>query len=317
MSVLTFVCCLEHYFLACLRYSSATFLFSALPQLHDESQSHRDVLKATSPSALSRNATTTTATTGSDRYAVFPPGDFNEAMAKARHMDSQDLSRDPNSGRKARLQNSTSTLGASTNSSRGRSPSRGGYYGAQMRNYSPSASSVASSDSRAGGGRSRVKQPWVGVTVDTAAPNAAAASEQQRQKRSRPRPRSASPGGQLTRRRAQPSPGQLQLRKRRSRVHSPVGGEDGSPAGSRSSIEITKGTFWGLYSEEEARRRKTDEYYNELARRTEEERRDIQERERNIAYVPPHRNVVSPGSLQRQKKGLRENLYRELRGHHE
>ena len=152
MSVLTFVCCLEHYFLACLRYSSATFLFSALPQLHDESQSHRDVLKATSPSALSRNATTTTATTGSDRYAVFPPGDFNEAMAKARHMDSQDLSRDPNSGRKARLQNSTSTLGASTNSSRGRSPSRGGYYGAQMRNYSPSASSVASSDSRAGGG---------------------------------------------------------------------------------------------------------------------------------------------------------------------
>ena len=252
-----------------------------------------------------------------DRYDVFPPGDFNAAMAKARHTNSRDLSRDPNSGRKSRLESSNrSTLDASTTSSRGRSPSRGGYYGAQMRKYSPSASSVASSNSKKiGVERSRVKQPWVDVTVDTGAPLAAPASDQQSRQRSRARPRSASPGGsrQLTRQRARPSPGQLQLRKRRPRTAA----GDGSPASGNSPVEISKGTFWGLYSEEEARRRKTDEYYDEVARRTEEERRDIEERERSIAYVPPHRNVVSPGSLQRQKKGLRENLYRQLRGQHQ
>ena len=103
--------------------------------------------------------------------------------------------------------------------------------------------------------------------------------------------------------------GQLQLRKRRSRAPSPAADGTG-----HLPIEVSRGTFWGLYSEEEAQRRKTDEYYNELANRTEEERRDIEEREKSMEYIPPHRNVMSPGKLQRKRRGTRENLFKQLRG---
>ena len=272
------------------------------------------VLGASSPSGLSRASETerNPLFLNSQQYESFPPNEFSEAMARARHLESRDLSRDPNSGRKAQLAKSgISTIGfdSPTESSRGRSRNRGGYHGAQMRNYmsrsylSPSQLSTTSNSVVS---RSLQKPEWVGVIDTMQRPRGAKENKKQRS-----RARSASPGGpRLGRQHVRPSPGQLQLRKRRSR--SPA--SDGSPA--RRSLEITKGTYWGLYSEEEAQRRKTDAYYMEIEKIAEMERSEIAEIEQSLSYVPPHRNVETPGSLQRKKRGSREDLYRQLRGEH-
>ena len=250
----------------------------------------------------------------SQQYNSFPPGEFSEAMARARHLESQDLSRDPNSGRKARLAksgHSTSGFDSPTESSRGRSRNRGGYHGDQMRNYSSRDSlsqSKLSTTSDSVTDQSQRAPEWVDV-IDSK-PSQEGSNHGKKKRRSRPR--SASPGGmRLVHQRVKPSSGQLRMRKRRSR--SPA--SDGSPA--KRSLEISKGTYWGLYSEEEAQRRKTDAYYEEIEKIAQVERTEIAEMEDNLSYVPPHRNIETPGSLQRKKRGSREDLYRRLRGEHD
>ena len=68
--------------------------------------------------------------------------------------------------------------------------------------------------------------------------------------------------------------------------------------------EITRGTYWGLYSEAEAKRRKTEEYYDQMRQEEEEINRTQQE------FLNKSR-AASPKAKAPQ---VREDLYRKLRG---
>ena len=116
-------------------------------------------------------------------------------------------------------------------------------------------------------------------------------------KKKNSRSKSNSPSSFRTERRNTP------LRNSRSRSRSPA-----ASTHSPKPHEIVKGTFWGLYSDAEAKRKKTEEYYENMRN---EEDKIAKEQEMNMLISPNNSPKSARKHVVDQEK---EDLYRQLRG---
>merc|ERR1711865_628630 len=142
-----------------------------------------------------------------------------------------------------------------------------------------------------GRGRKMERPEWVPL-VDTSS-----SSSVQKQRR----PKSASPGIRnfRTERRVTPM--------RASRSRSPAMRRDKETEASPTPHEITKGTYWGLYSHAEATRRKTTDYYDQIRKEEDE----LKNEQNDMIIQEKRERRVSPTSRTNVE---REALYRKLRG---